>query len=156
MPPADDDPPDGTWLSDEQMSAWLPFVRLLSTLPNALDRQLRDEAGITHVYYQVLAMLSEAEGSQRRMSDLARLAGTSLSRLSHAVATLETKGWVVREPSTDDRRGQVARLTDAGRALLAETAPGHAREVRHRVFDRLTAQETRTLGALSQRLLEGL
>ena len=45
------------WLSDEEMDAWLSLVRVMHLLPQQLDRQLREEAGISHVYYQILAML---------------------------------------------------------------------------------------------------
>jgi DNA-binding MarR family transcriptional regulator len=80
----------------------------------------------------------------------------SLSRLSHAVSTMEDRGWVERAASPDDRRGQLARLTDDGRALLRRHAPGHLAEVRRRVFDRLTPEEVRELGRLVGRLEEGL
>ena len=151
--PADDAP---RWLDDEEMAAWLPFVRLVTLLPQALDRQLRDEAGIGHVYYQVLAMLSAAPEQELRMSELSRLTGTSPSRLSHAVSALEGRGWVVRCAAERDGRGQVARLTPKGLAELARTAPGHVEEVRRRVFDRLGADEVAQLRRIAETLLEGL
>ena len=80
------------WLTDEEMAAWLPLVQLVHRLPQALDRQLREDAGIGHVYYQILAMLSGAPQQRMRMSGLARRTATSLSRLSHAVAALEDRG----------------------------------------------------------------
>jgi DNA-binding MarR family transcriptional regulator len=151
--PADDAP---RWLDDEEMAAWLPFVRLVTLLPQALDRQLRDEAGIGHVYYQVLAMLSAAPGEELRMSELSRLTGTSPSRLSHAVSALESRGWVERCAAERDGRGQVARLTAEGRAELERTAPGHVGEVRRRVFDRLAPEEVAQLRRIATTLLEGL
>jgi DNA-binding MarR family transcriptional regulator len=129
------------WLGEQEMAAWLPLVRLVTLLPQALDRQLREEAGISHVYYQVLAMLSAAPGGQLRMSELARSTAVSASRLSHAVASLEARGWVQRGACADDARGQVARLTADGRAMLYRTAPGHVAEVRRLVFDRLTPEQ---------------
>src|SRR3712207_6883169 len=51
----------------------------------------------SHAAYVVLAMLSEAPGRSRRMSDLARRANQSQSRLSHTVARLEERGWVDRK-----------------------------------------------------------
>ena len=46
------------WLDEEEMAAWLPLLRVVQLLPQAMDRQLRQEAGIGHAYYQVLATLS--------------------------------------------------------------------------------------------------
>ena len=68
--------PAPRWLSDDEMAAWLPLVRLLGLLPQALDRQLREEAGISHVYYQLLALLSAEPDDALRMSELARRSGT--------------------------------------------------------------------------------
>ena len=148
--PVTDAPP--RWLSDDEMAAWLPLVRFVHLLPQALDRQLREEAGISHVYYQILAMLSGAPGGQLRMSELARLTSTSTSRLSHAVAALEERGWVLRSSCPTDRRGQLAELTAAGRRELERTAPGHVAEVRRRVFDDLSPAELRQLRALAEKL----
>ena len=144
------------WLTDDEMATWLPLTKLLVLLPSVLDTQLREEAGVSHVYYQVLAMLSDAPERELRMGELARRTATSLSRLSHAVSSLEGRGWVTRCPSTQDRRGQVARLTDAGLQALRAAAAGHVAEVRRRVFDHLDEEETRQLGALVRRLTDRL
>jgi len=144
------------WLSDDEMAAWLPLVRLLSLLPGALDTQLREEAGISHVYYQVLALLSEAEHGALRMSELARITGTSLSRLSHAVASLEARGWVQRRPCPVDKRGQLASLTPEGRQVLADAAPGHVAEVRRRIFDHLTPEQVSQLATITGSLVRAL
>ncbi len=152
---------DGTndgprWLTDTEMATWLPLTRLLVLLPSSLDAELREDAGISHVYYQILAMLSEAPDRQLRMGQLARMTATSLSRLSHAVSSLESRGWVERCPSPDDRRGQVARLTETGLDTLRSAAPGHVAEVRRRVFDHLDEQETRQLATIVRRLTDQL
>ena len=140
------------WLGDEEMAAWLSLVRVVHLLPQVLDRQLRNEAGIGHVYYQILAMLSDAPEGRMRMSELARRTATSTSRLSHAVAALEERGWVVRSSCPIDRRGQLAELTADGRRMLERTAPGHVAEVRRRVFDVLDDGELAQLRALAGKL----
>jgi DNA-binding MarR family transcriptional regulator len=140
------------WLDDTEATAWTNLVQVLMLLPAALDRQLREDAGIPHPYYQILANLSEGPERAIRMTDLARLVGTTTSRLSHAVASLEQRGWVRREACPTDKRGQIARLTDAGMAALVAAAPGHVEEVRRLVFDRLTADEIAQLGALTAKL----
>ena len=144
--------PAPRWLDEPEMAAWLSLVQLLNLLPQALDRQLREEAGISHVYYQILAMLSGAPDGEMRMSELARLTSTSTSRLSHAVAALEERGWVVRTSCATDRRGQLAELTESGRRELERTAPGHVTEVRRRVFDVLSDDEVAQLRALAEKL----
>ncbi|MCU1691042.1 MAG: MarR family transcriptional regulator [Frankiales bacterium] len=138
------------------MATWLSLVQLVNLLPQALDKQLRDDAGVSHVYYQVLAMLSASPEGRLRMSELARHSATSQSRLSHAVSSLEEKGWVRRVADPQDRRGQLAELLPAGRDVLRRTAPGHVAEARRLVLDRLTREEVAQLGVLADRLLDGL
>ena len=155
MTPTDESRAGSTrWLDEREMAAWLPLVRLVTLLPQGLDRQLREDAGIPHVYYQVLATLSGAPEQAVRMSELARLTGTSLSRLSHAVSSLEQRGWVTRTTCADDRRAQLAALTDGGRALLAQVAPGHVAEVRRLVFDRLSPEQVDQLADIARALLD--
>src|SRR4051812_9780508 len=101
-------------------------------------------------------MLSEAPGRSRRMSDLARRANQSQSRLSHTVARLEDRGWVRRERSADDGRGNLAVLTDAGWDVVRAVAPGHVDAVRKAMFAPLTGEQTRLLGDAMQAILDRL
>jgi DNA-binding MarR family transcriptional regulator len=125
-------------------------------LPRTLDAQLQQDAGISHAAYVVLAMLSEAPHRSRRMSDLARRANQSQSRLSHTVARLEERGWVRRERSTDDGRGNLAVLTESGWDMVRTLAPGHVDAVREAMFAPLTAEQTRALGNALEAVLERL
>jgi DNA-binding MarR family transcriptional regulator len=99
-------------------------------------------------------MLSQARDQQLRMSELAALTATSPSRLSHAVAALEDRGWAIRCPAEQDRRGQLTRLTPAGRAAVERIAPGHVVEVRRLVFDQLTPDEVDQLARIAAKLLD--
>jgi len=141
------------WLTDEQQAAWRPFVALLLRLPAALDAQLQRDAGITQFDYLVLSGLSEAPGRTLRMSELAAIANSSLSRLSHVVSRLEAKGWVRREPCPGDGRFINAVLTDEGWHKVLATAPGHVAAVRELLINALSEQEFAQLGAISARVL---
>ncbi|MFE9693591.1 MarR family winged helix-turn-helix transcriptional regulator [Micromonospora sp. NPDC005806] len=134
------------WLTDEEQQVWRRLMHLVTVLPAALDGQLQRDAELTHFEYLVLAMLSETPGRSRRMSDLAGLVNGSQSRLSHLVGRLERRGLVHRERSTEDGRGSVAMLTDAGWAAVAAAAPGHVAQVRSLVLDPLTPEQIRQLG----------
>jgi DNA-binding MarR family transcriptional regulator len=90
------------------------------------------------------------------MSDLARRANQSQSRLSHTVARLEDRGWVRRERSVDDRRGNLAVLTDAGWDVVRSVAPGHVDAVREAMFASLTAEQTQVLGEALQSIVDRL
>lgn len=142
------------WLSEEEQRAWRAFVAFVARLDRDLDRQLQRDAGMPHAYYLVLAMLSEAPGRTLRMSELAEVTASSPSRLSHAVARLEDKGWVRREQHPTDRRGALAVLTGDGLAALKTAAPGHVGAVRAALFDRLGPTQVTAMRSLFEALTE--
>jgi len=141
------------WLDEDEMAAWLPLIRIVHALPQALDKSLREEAGIPHNYYGMLATLSAHADRTLTMGDLARLTASSPSRLSHAIAALEQRGWVVRRQCGEDKRRQFVTLTDDGLAMLEEVAPSHVAHVRQLVFDRLTPEQVRQLAAIGSAIV---
>ena len=144
------------WLSDEEQQVWRAFLGANKLVFEQLDRELQQGAGIPHAYYEILVRLSEAPERALRMSALADRSQSSRSRLSHAVSRLEENGWVVRRSCADDKRGQVAHLTDEGFAALAAAAPGHVESVRKHVFDPLTPEQQEQLRTISTALLDAL
>jgi DNA-binding MarR family transcriptional regulator len=143
------------WLTSEEQRAWRLFLTATQTLFSAVEGQLQRDSAIPHGYYEILVRLSEADGRSLRMSQLAEASTSSKSRLSHAVARLEERGWVERLDCPTDRRGQVAQLTDAGFAALEAAAPGHAEQVRRSMFDRLTSDQVAQLTAICEALAAG-
>ncbi|SOE00992.1 MarR family winged helix-turn-helix transcriptional regulator [Blastococcus haudaquaticus] len=144
------------WLDDEQQRTWRAWLTVSELVPRVLDAQLQRDAGLSHAAYVVLAMLSESPSRSRRMSDLARRANQSQSRLSHTVARLEERGWVRRERATDDGRGNLAVLTDAGYDVVVAVAPGHVDAVRESVFGPLTGEQTSVLREALEAIAEKL
>ncbi len=146
------------WLDEEESAAWLALMRVLHLLPQQLDRQLREQAGINHVYYMLMALLSAQPEREMTLSSLAHAAGMTPSRLTHALTSLEGRGWVARKPCETDRRVQFARLTDDGLAVLEQAAPGHVAEVRRTVIDLLDREDLAALHRVAQKIaapLEG-
>ncbi|HEX4818187.1 MAG TPA: MarR family transcriptional regulator [Nonomuraea sp.] len=133
------------WLDEDEQRTWRSFLGATQLINEALDRQLQRDAAMPHAYYVILVRLSEAPGRAMRMSELAARTGGSRSRLSHAVARLEERGWVRRERCPADGRGNLAVLTGDGRAALAAAAPGHVEEVRRALFDVLKPEQVREL-----------
>jgi DNA-binding MarR family transcriptional regulator len=61
---------------------------------------------------------------------------------------------VRREPCPGDGRFINAVLTDEGWAKVVDTAPGHVAAVRKLLVDVLSPEELRTLGTISEHILE--
>jgi DNA-binding MarR family transcriptional regulator len=137
------------WLTAEEQRTWRLFLTACQSLFASCEAQLLRDSGLPHGYYEILVHLSEAPGHALRMTQLATASTFSKSRLSHAVSKLEERGWVVREDCETDRRGQVARLTDEGYAVLEAAAPGHVEQVRRLLIDVLTPEQLSHLAEIS-------
>ncbi len=142
------------WLDDEEREAWIGLMTVLFRLPAALDRQLRNAAGMRHFDYQVMVILSERPDRTLSMSQLADWTQGSLPRLSQVAARLEKLGWLTRQSDPDDRRSTLATLTDEGFAALAAAAPLHVAEVRRLVFDSLTRTQVQQLSQITDQILK--
>jgi DNA-binding MarR family transcriptional regulator len=141
------------WLTPGQLSSWLSVVRLMTRLPWAIDAQLQRDAGLSMIEYMTMAMLSEAPGRTLRMSDLAERTSSSLSRLSHLVTRLESRGYVRREADPADGRFTNAILLPAGMSKLESAAPAHVAYVRQLVIDNLSPERLRRLGQDADRII---
>ncbi|MFE5907639.1 MarR family winged helix-turn-helix transcriptional regulator [Streptomyces wedmorensis] len=144
------------WLTDEEQHVWRAYLHATTLLEDHLDRQLQRDAGMPHIYYGLLVQLSQAPRRRLRMTELAKSAKITRSRLSHAVARLEKNGWVRRENCPSDKRGQFALLTDEGTEVLRRNAPGHVAAVRQALFDRLSPEQVKQLGTIMRVMAEGL
>ncbi|SOD85475.1 MarR family winged helix-turn-helix transcriptional regulator [Streptomyces sp. Ag109_G2-15] len=144
------------WLTPEEQRAWRAYIAASQLLEDAIDRQLQQEAGMPHLFYSVLANLSDAPDRRLRMTDLAETLKITRSRLTYAVTRLERDGLVRRENCRWDKRSSLAVLTDTGMAVLERTAPGHVETVRATLFDRLTPEQVGQLEEICTGITRGL
>jgi DNA-binding MarR family transcriptional regulator len=147
---------EARWLSRDEEAAWRVIAQVLVKLPWAIECQLQRDAGLNFTEYHVLARLSEDPHHTLRMSELAMLTNASLSRLSHLVKRLESRGLVRREVDPADGRFTNAIMTKAGYKLLVASAPGHVARVRSLVIDALSSAELGHLHRAMERLLSSL
>jgi DNA-binding MarR family transcriptional regulator len=147
---------DTRWLDDEEQHTWRSFLAANRLFFERIERQLQQDSGLPHAYFEILVRLSEAPDRRLRMSELATNSMSSRSRLSHAVARMEEAGWVRRSACPTDKRGQFAELTDAGFDRLDSAARGHVEEVRAYLFDVLTPEQQRALREISDAITAGI
>ncbi len=138
-------------LNETEEAFWRALMRVVLSLPRRLDSDLARTVGITANEYTTLMCLSEASGRELRMADLAKAAALSASRMTRLVDDLQSRGLVAKRASSDDGRGNVARLTPAGLAKLKKAWPVHLASVRGRVFDHV---EPATVASAAQALSE--
>src|SRR5690349_10652923 len=116
-------------LSDTEEIFWRALMRIVLSLPRRLDADLVRTTGITANEYKTLMCLSEAPDRELRMADLANAVALSASRMTRLVDDLQAQGLVRKRASSDDGRGNIAKLTPVGLAKLKQAWPAHLASV---------------------------
>ncbi len=132
---------------DESVSIWFRLLRCHAVMLTELRRELEDK--MTLARFDLLASLEREDG--QTLAGLSRALLVTAGNVTGLVDRAERDGVVVRRPEPSDRRVARVWLTPAGRALIRELLPLHARHV-HELIGGLPAQERREL----RRLLGGL
>jgi DNA-binding MarR family transcriptional regulator len=144
------------WLDADQQRHWRAWISASTLLRERLSRELQEAHGLTLADYEILVRLSEAPRRQLRMSVLAENTLASRSRLTHQIDRLERDGLVSRQQCPDDRRGQLAVMTDRGWQALVAAAPTHVAGVRRHLVDALTPDQFAALGDACSMVVDGL
>ena len=139
------------WLTPSEMVAWRTYIIASRQLLAALDADLK-EHDLTLPDYEILALLSDAPDRQMRMSELAKIALLSRSRLSHRMKVIEKAGWLKREPCPVDKRGYFAVMTPKGWKAIVAAAPDHVESVRARFVDHLTKADQQVIAQIFERI----
>jgi DNA-binding MarR family transcriptional regulator len=139
------------WLTPSEMVAWRTYIIASRQLLAALDADLK-EHDLTLPDYEILALLSDAPDRQMRMSDLAKIALLSRSRLSHRMKVMEKAGWLKREPCPVDKRGYFAVMTPKGWKAIVAAAPDHVESVRARFLDHITKADQQVIAQIFERI----
>lgn len=129
------------WLNEQEMAAWQGFLEASNRVEHFLEKQLKEDAGLSHPQYEILVRIADAPDGEVRMSELAQRVITSKSGLTYQIGTLEKRGLVRRRACATDIRGVFAVITDSGRDVLSRAAPGHVAAVRQALIDVLDEEE---------------
>jgi DNA-binding MarR family transcriptional regulator len=100
-------------------------IRRLHQISVGLFLQEAADLGITPVQYAALQTLANQPGIDQRT--LARNIALDASTTGGVVDRLETRGWVERRTSTEDRRARQLDLTLSGQQALIDVIPAMLR-----------------------------
>jgi DNA-binding MarR family transcriptional regulator len=104
--------------------------------------------GLGEGEFDVLAALRRAgEPFERAPGELATFTMVTTGAMTKRIDRLERDGLVTRRPSTNDGRGRVVALTNAGRELIDQAFTEHMRNER-RLLDHLTPEQAAHLESL--------
>jgi DNA-binding MarR family transcriptional regulator len=141
----------GPELDELEHRAWRGFLQKHARLARLLEADLMARNGLPLAEFDVLFQLASSENQRLRMNELADRVLLSRAGVTRLVDRLVVDGLVGRSKCASDGRGAYAVLTDAGRARLAESRPGHLAAVKRNFLDPLSRTELETLADLMER-----
>ena len=139
------------WLTADEQRAWRAYVRAGTLLTARLNRQLQADSGLSLPEYEVLVQLSEATDGQLRPFQLGLALDWEQSRLSHLLARMMRRGFVIRQDCPGDRRGALVMLTRPAGPRSSPRRPGTWRPSGGCSSTRWTARRPRRSGRRSRR-----
>jgi len=138
-------------LSKAAEKSWVGLLRTAPPLFERMEAALKAKGHPPLAWYDVLWELEQA-GEPLRQRDLGERLLVARYNLSRLLDRLENEGLIEREDCADDARGQMLKLTRAGRALRAKVWPDYAAAIQAAVGERLSATEAETLAKLLEKL----
>lgn len=133
----------------------LRTLQLAEDLQRAYATHLLGRFGLSAGRFSVLLLIERSGPAHPRPADLARRASVSRATMTRLLDGLARDGLVVRRPDPDDGRGRRLALTSAGRRLLRDVGPAHARRL-VALTRLLDVEDRRHLDRLIERLRAGL
>lgn len=143
------------WLNEDEKEAWKSLSLMQLQLSARLGREL-SECGLSYQDYLVLASLTDRDCGSSRVVELACELGWEKSRASHHLSRMSDRGLVRKEPCPTDQRGSFIVITDKGRDVIANAAPGHVDAVRRAFIDLLTPAQLKVLDEIARTVLDHL
>jgi DNA-binding MarR family transcriptional regulator len=140
---------------DEAMAAMQALLDTHRVIADAIERQLRDEAGLSLAQWEVLYHLDQAPAGRLRMVDITRQLCVSKSGVTQLVDRLERAGLVARELSPSDRRLIYATLTEQGTETLRRSGPVWAPIVERHFARHLSADDLRCVREALAKVVAG-
>jgi DNA-binding MarR family transcriptional regulator len=138
---------DGDHLS---LRVWLRLLACTNLIEGRARTNLRLEFDTTLPRFDLMAQLERSPGGLR-MNEISRRMMVTGGNITRITDQLADEGLVAREPSVDDRRSVLVRLTPAGRRAFAAMAEQHERWIVE-VFSALNQRERLQLHALLAKL----
>ena len=113
--------------------------------------------GITLMQNEVLMYIYLNEKKQNiNQKDIEKFFNSSNPTITGILNRLQAKGLVSREPSKEDARYKIIKLTDEGRNIVEDGHRVRASQMEHLLKKNLTSDEAEQLEGLLMKVLEGL
>ena len=107
-----------------ELRLWLRLLTCTKLMETEVRKQLRTQFGETLPRFDLMAQLERVEDGMT-LGEVSKRMMVSAGNVTSLVERLVQGGYLERRPAPNDRRSQLIRLTNAGRAHFARMAAGH-------------------------------
>jgi DNA-binding MarR family transcriptional regulator len=132
--------------------AWTRLLRAHASTTRLLSAELQADHGLTLNDFEVLYVLSRAEGGRMKRVELARRLLLSPSGITRLCEGLERAGLVIRTTCPTDLRIAYAELTPEGRERFEAASCAHVGSIRELMEEHFSEDELGELGEMLGRL----
>lgn len=137
--------------SEFDLEHFLPYLlnQAAEASSKSFQANYKTAYGMTRTQWRVLANLGKFGAATAR--DICRISHIEKTKVSRAVAALETEGVLARQPGLDDRRTEILSLTPKGIAVfhdLGQRGVAYDRKLR----DQLGPENARHLDGLLRQI----
>lgn len=140
-------------IHDQRISDYSRLLETQRRLHRVLGARLRDEAGISVVWYEALLRVARSESGHLSINELGGAMDLTSGGATRLVDRLEAEGLVARMACPSDRRVQWIALTDEGRDVLQRATTSHVRDLDELFSSRLDSEEMATFRSLLRRVM---
>lgn len=130
---------------DEGFFAWMAVWKAQTLAAREIEAAMREHAGLSLTWGEVLSRLGAADGARLPMNELARQVFVSRSGISQVVTAMAKHGLVERQSDPANLRTTYAALTDHGREVLSTSTTTFLGAIREHFGRHLDPAQARTI-----------
>lgn len=139
-----------------EQKSWDNYLAAAIHVYAVLNGQLVEAHSLSLSDLKLLQVLGDSNTGSARMGDLAVAMHCAPARVTRKISRLESKGFVQRGVSPDDRRGVTATITDSGLVAVDRAMATYAREVRRVFLSRMSQAQVTAMEGRCRRIIEAL
>ncbi len=133
----------------QDLRVWLRLLACTNLIETRVRKGLREGFDTTLPRFDLMAQLDRAPDGLT-MGELSRLLMVSNGNVTGLIDRLAAEGMVERRPDETDRRAQLVRLTDAGKAAFDAMTPVHENWISHAMTSLNATEKAQLLSLLTK------
>lgn len=120
--------------------AWARFLKAYKVVLDTIDRETLAGGPMSVAEFELMLYV-QISGGRIRFINLAKLSLLSQAQISRRVASLQAKGYLLREATDSDRRATFAVMTEAGAAAFEASQRPFLAALQRNFIDRISPEK---------------